>query len=304
MRKFVDLQRWPFSLIISLGLVTIAIIAYAAFSGATTAASLYCLNVDSFRDRYLKLLEMAVTGSLHDEAGTCAGTNCASFAPYNPVDRERGNDWPPFGHTMVGHLRLRNIRMALTLVAENNIPGDFAELGVWRGGAAIYAAAVLSALGQDGRNVHIFDAFESLLGIYGASSEYIAVTEEEVKHNFQKYGYLASNVVFHKGLFDDTVPVFANETSRQLAVLRIDGNVYESYRVPLYYLYNLVPVGGFVIFDDVLSHAGAMKAWTDFKSEQGLEEELTKIDDHSAWFQKLNKVEVDWQFYNKTSPPV
>jgi hypothetical protein len=35
---------------------------------------------------------------------------------------------------MVGHLRLDNVRRIIEDVVENNIPGDFVELGVWRGG--------------------------------------------------------------------------------------------------------------------------------------------------------------------------
>ena len=37
-------------------------------------------------------------------------------------------------------------------------------------------------------------------------------------------------------------------------------------------------VGGIVIFDDVFSHAAVMRAWLDFKSDQGLPETLNRID--------------------------
>ena len=64
----------------------------------------------------------------------------------------------------------------------------------------------------------------------------------------------------------------------KLAVLRVDGNFHDSYQDALYYLYGFVPVGGFVIFDDVFSHKGAMQAWNEFNKDHGLPEELTRID--------------------------
>jgi O-methyltransferase len=200
---------------------------------------------------------------------------------------------------MVGHIRLQNIRETLENVTKEGIPGDVVELGVWRGGAVIYASAVLLALGQGHRNIHVFDAFESLPG-YGASSHFLSVSEESVKHNFEKYGLLSSNVKFYKGLFQDTVPIFAQgNPDVSLSVMRIDGNFYGSYQAPLYYLYELVPVGGRVIFDDVLSHPRVMQAWLDFKEEQGLPEVLIHIDDHSAWFMKKKAITIKWRYYRE-----
>ena len=46
-----------------------------------------------------------------------------------------GQDWPKAGYTMVGLARLGNIAKLVLDVVSNQIPGDFAELGVWRGGS-------------------------------------------------------------------------------------------------------------------------------------------------------------------------
>ena len=101
----------------------------------------------------------------------------------------------------------------------------------------------------------MFDAFEELPG-YGndAKSTFLGVTEAAVRHNFAKYGLLDDGVVFHRGLFLETLPAFrkaADEAGMKLAILRIDGNFYDSYADALYHLYELVPVGGIVIFDGV-----------------------------------------------------
>ena len=52
--------------------------------------------------------------------------------------------------------------------------GDFVELGVWRGGASIYACAVLNVLGQHQRTVHLFDIFGLIEG-YASATEFLDV---------------------------------------------------------------------------------------------------------------------------------
>jgi hypothetical protein len=58
-------------------------------------------------------------------------------------------------------------------------------------------------------------------------------------------------------------------------------------------MHESVPVGGIVIFDDVMSHPPVTRCWTDFKREQNLTENLQQIDRHSAWFRKERVVKID-----------
>jgi hypothetical protein len=151
-------------------------------------------------------------------------------------------------------------------------------------------------LQQHSRQVFVFDAFESLPG-YRSASSFLAVPEAAVRHNFEKFfGSVPSNVMFHKGLFKNTVPAFS-KSGLQIAVLRIDGNFYDSYQDALYYMYPLIPVGGIIIFDDIMSHPAVMKCWQDFKKEQNLKEDIKQIDDHSAWFEKEKNVSVDFRYF-------
>ena len=80
-------------------------------------------------------------------------------------------------------------------------------------------------------------------------------------------------------------------------MLRVDGNFYDSYQDAMYYMYESVPLGGIIIFDDVLSHRNVMRFWKHFKQEQGLVEKLVRIDGHSAWFRKKQEVVLDWKYY-------
>ena len=199
---------------------------------------------------------------------------------------------------MVGLVRLRNVADILWQVIAHAIPGDFAELGVWRGGTCIFAKSILDVMGEN-RLVHVFDAFGTIPD-YSSSAEFLAVRIETVMsgfHMYDAYGSNMSNVFFYKGLFKDTLPGYYAKhkgSNMKLAVLRVDGNFHDSYQDALYYLYGFVPVGGFVIFDDVFSHKGAMQAWKEFKEDHGLPEELTRIDVHSGYFRKTRSVSVDF----------
>lgn len=250
-------------------------------------------------DRMLHVVAMGVTGSLVGEWSCRFHTACAKDSeriPYDVTKRSKGNDWPVGGQTMIGHTRLRNVREAIESVVAAGVPGDFAEFGVWRGGACIYAQAVLEAYGQRMRRVLVFDAFAPIDG-YSRSASFIANTDATVRNNFLKYGWntdVSSNIVFIKGFFEVTAIRFRQQHPRaQIAVLRIDGNFYKSYEAVLYAMFDLVPVGGIVIFDDVRSHKDVMRCWLDFSKDQGLVERLMPIDDHSTWFKKQRAHSID-----------
>jgi hypothetical protein len=213
----------------------------------------------SLREAYLKLVENAVTGSLFDEIGDCGDEKCtlAAVKPFNAQQRQRGNVWPAVGHTMVGHIRLKNVRDLLHDVMARKVPGDFVELGVWRGGVCIFAKAIMDTqLPKEYRKVFVMDAFDALPG-YKESSSFLANSEFTVRHNFEKYGLLDDRVVFIKGLFNHTLPGFATaHGNARFSMLRIDSNFYDSYQDCFYYMYERLSVGGYLIMDDIRSAMG------------------------------------------------
>lgn len=282
------------------GRVALAAVALLLAVG-TAAASPGC---HGWHNRYLHVIEQAVTGSLFDEMGSCnggdSGCDAAQVKPYNASVRMRGNDWPYVGHTMVGHLRLRNIRRSIETVVAESVPGNFVELGVWRGGSCIFAKAVLDTLQQHERKVVLFDAFDLVPGYSSSTGSFLKTKESTVRHNFAKYGLLDDRVQIVKGLFKDSLPAYSKSNNDPIAVLRVDGNFYDSYQDAFYYLYERVPVGGFVIFDDIGSHKHVQDFWADFKADYGISDELVKIDDHAAFFQKTQAVTLD---LSKMRPP-
>lgn len=227
---------------------------------------------------------------------TLEKSNAKVIIPYSYDENRRilGFDWPPTAHTMIGLKRLDNIQYCVEEVIMNNIPGDLIEAGVWRGGATIFMRAILKAHGVTDRKVWVADSFEGLpkpdekkypqdKGDMHYAINFLAVSMEIVKQNFQKYGLLDEQVCFLKGFFKDTLP---NAPIKKLAVMRLDGDMYESTMDVLKNLYHKLSVGGFIIIDDYILK-GANSAVHDFRKERGINEKIILIEGEGAYWQKL-----------------
>eukprot|EP00900_Chrysochromulina_parva_P021678 jgi/Chrpa1/4143/Chrysochromulina_OHIO_Genome00011791-RA len=67
-------------------------------------------------------------------------------------------------------------------------------------------------------------------------------------------------------------------------------------------MYEFVPVGGFLIFDDVgVGDHGVMRCWKDFKREQRIPDELIYVTKEAAYFRKTVERQVDWHFFRNAS---
>ena len=217
----------------------------------------------------------------------------AKITTVTESDREHGRVWPQQAHTMIGMKRLDNIQYCMETALANRIPGDFIETGVWRGGSCIFMRAVLAAYGVSERKVFVADSFEGLpkpdADRYPADAndphhtfEELAVSKEEVEENFRKYGLLDDQVVFLKGWFKDTLPRAPIE---QLAVMRLDGDMYESTMDALRNLYPKLSPGGYCIIDDYFLQ-GCKKAVDDYRRDNKISADLQVIDWSSCFWKK------------------
>ena len=213
--------------------------------------------------------------------------------PFDHSAREVGRDWPSEAETMIGLKRLENIQECVTDVIRNGVPGDLIETGAWRGGATIFMRAILAAYEDTDRVVWVADSFAGLpkpSGRYEADhgdahwtySE-LAVSEEEVRANFERYGLLDEQVRFLKGFFQDTL---ADAPIEQLAVARLDGDMYESTIVALEALYPKLSVGGYLIVDDWGAVPGCRQAVEDYRREHGITEPVVEIDWTGVYWQR------------------
>ena len=88
-----------------------------------------------------------------------------------------------------------------------------------------------------------------------------------------------------KGWFQDTVPQHAASVG-EIAVLRLDGDWYESTKIPLDHFYDSVAPGGVVIVDDYGTCFGSKKAVDEFRRERNLTSPLIADGRGGVWFEK------------------
>ena len=214
---------------------------------------------------------------------------CLTDWIYDGVDeraRAEGRDWPARAHTMIGLKRLANLKMCVETILDDGIPGDLIETGVWRGGATIFMRAILKAHEVTDRVVWVADSFAGLPppdtgryphdeGITLHQFPQLAVPLERVQENFRRYGLLDDQVRFLKGWFRDTLPTAPIE---RLAILRLDGDLYESTIQTLESLYHKLSPQGFVIVDDYGNVAACRQAVHDFRSAHGITDAIEPID--------------------------
>ncbi len=254
-----------------------------------------------YLQRYIRLLALSLTDSLNLEPDD------PYMDPYGwqPTRRFCGLAWTvKRGFTIVGLMRLRNIAQLLLAVMSNSIEGDYVEAGVWRGGTGIFAKGIIDEMAEMDtskapRSVHLFDAFDLGVQHYDGwlKNTFNKVKPQQVRSWFRMFGMGYEGVHLYKGYFKDTVPAFYHKrkgTSFKIAVLRLDANFIDAYQDCLYYFYEFVPVGGYVIFDDYYLADDMQIAWLEFKTDFEITEEIVSIDGVAAYFKKMKEVKVDF----------
>jgi O-methyltransferase len=211
--------------------------------------------------------------------------------PFDPKARSIGIDWPPGAETMVGLRRLDNIEMCLKQVLADGVAGDLVETGVWRGGSCILMRGILKAYGVTDRTVWLCDSFEGLPksthaeDLHWDFEQYreLAVSIEQVQDNFRKYELLDEQVKFVKGWFKDSLPGSPIGT---IALLRLDGDLYESTWDAIDALYPRLAVGGYILIDDYGSIDSCEKAITDYRNKHGITETIHKVDQSGVYWRR------------------
>ena len=181
--------------------------------------------------------------------------------------------------TALRNVQLDFLRSCIEKTVRTEVPGDYVEVGVWRGGSCIWARNVLNELDESQRQVVLMDTFE---GIPMPRHEYKDQWEygkhhaggagdsdpgkqqldtaywdykwdaniQDVKGNFLKFNSLDKNVKFIKGAVGNVSIETVRKTLNNISVLRIDVDAYEGTYDALRLLYPLVSPGGIIIHDD------------------------------------------------------
>lgn len=202
-------------------------------------------------------------------------------------------------YTMVGFERLMNAYDLVQRAEANGLQGAIVECGVYKGGSA----AVMTLAASPQRNVWLFDSFEGLpeptaedgaMAVEYAGQRASGALEpigqcvgplDVVKELFfEKLAIEPSRVHIRQGWFQETLPVAKHEIG-PIAVLRLDGDWYDSTKVCLENLYDLVRPGGFVLIDDYGYWEGCRRAVDEFLSARKLDVALNTVDDSGVWFE-------------------
>lgn len=143
------------------------------------------------------------------------------------------------------------------------------------------------------RRVWVADSFEGLpkpqldqdanLDLSKESYPQLAVSLAQVMGNFKRYDLLDGQVRFLEGWFKDTLPTAPVD---RVAVLRLDGDLYESTMDCLEALYKKVSPGGYVVIDDYGCLKCCADAVNDFRATNGIDEPMTAIDWTGVFWRK------------------
>jgi SAM-dependent MidA family methyltransferase len=198
----------------------------------------------------------------------------------NPVDMDK-EFWELYNQckdtTMVTREGAYAAFCAARHIALNKIPGDLVECGVWRGGICKLMALTLRKYGDLSRKIWLYDTFAgmtrpsehdkrladdtSAMGKWEKSQQddhnnwvYASITD--VKNNLLDC-YPFKQFQFVQGRVEETL----NHTiPKNIALLRLDTDFYESTKFELEILYPALSRGGVLLIDDYGHWAGSKKA--------------------------------------------
>lgn len=204
-------------------------------------------------------------------------------------------------YTMLSTERLYSLWTLSKKVCESNVPGNFVECGVARGGSSALLAYVIKNYSKIPRQLFSFDTFEGMpepteddkqAGIAANETGWGTGTCSAPKDSLIKICEELGVLDFVnpvQGLFQETLPV-TNNKIKQIAFLHMDGDWYESTKCILENLYDQVPVNGLIQIDDFGWWDGCRKAITEFQHKNNLNFQMHKIDVSGVWFLKTDNI--------------
>jgi O-methyltransferase len=194
-------------------------------------------------------------------------------------------------YTMTSWERQFGLWTAVRYIHREGIQGDFVECGVWKGGSTILAGLTFQELGDTSRTLYMYDTFAGMTeptpedGSEARTrwedqraedhNDWAYAPQEEVEANLRREGIDMSRVKIVKGPVEETIPGVLPE---RIALLRLDTDWYDSTKHELEHMYDLVPAGGIVIFDDYGHWEGARTAVDEFFADRGITPLLWRTD--------------------------
>lgn len=211
-------------------------------------------------------------------------------------------------YSMLPHINLFSLFEQAIYCEKKKIEGCFVECGVWKGGAVGIMAKANLDYGNERRVLHLFDVFDGICPpnakidgkkaiedtqrITGFTDESKMLGQlESIDGAYEKLGghgtidickslleeklkYPSEFIQYHKGWFEETIPNDKNQIDK-IAILRLDGDWYNSIKICLDNLYDKVVSGGLVIIDDYGYYEGCTKAVDEFLEKRNIKSFLS-----------------------------
>jgi hypothetical protein len=222
---------------------------------------------------------------LRRPAGAARGPAHDDLARLDAEDRRIVERALPY--TMTGVPRLQALVDAVRYCVRREVPGAFAECGVWRGGSVLAMLLTLQELRADDRDVYLYDTFEGMtrptehdvskhdppaletwveaqrrqVTPWGDYFDPREVGVKAVRDTLLSTGYPGERLHLVRGPVEETLPDRAPD---RLALLRLDTDWYESTRHELRHLYPRLSDGGVLVIDDYGHWEGARRAVDEF----------------------------------------
>lgn len=200
-------------------------------------------------------------------------------------------------YTMTSVERMYALYTAVKYILDNNIPGDFIECGVWRGGSSMLVGKMLKDRGVTNRKLYLYDTFEGMSeptendkDFKGEAADKLMKENidnkettvwcladiNDVKQNMSLTGYPVENIEYIKGKVEDTIPIHMPDQS--IALLRLDTDWYDSTKHELIHLYPKLIDKGVLIIDDYGHWEGCRKAVDEYFRDNKINILLNRID--------------------------
>lgn len=185
--------------------------------------------------------------------------------------------------TMAGQLRIIATINACKHAVLAEVPGDFVECGVWRGGNSLAAKMTFEAYDSQKR-VFLFDTFAGMTpptkydtsayekvdsqaqfkaGDRGKHNDWCFASLDDVRASFEASGVDMAGVAFVAGDVMKTLKVKKN-LPQAISVLRLDTDFYDSTKAEMEVLYPLLSSRGSLLLDDFGYWDGARRAVTEY----------------------------------------
>lgn len=208
--------------------------------------------------------------ALRRRLGRAAAGDALRYADLTPERQALFERVRPY--TQTSRERVVTLADAVQYVIRANVPGDFVECGVWRGGSSMAIALTLLRLGVDNRRLWLYDTFGEMPAPGSRDRDYAggAVAGHEatmlgdtglaladVQAAMRTTGYPEQRISYRRGRVEETIP---GSAPAQIALLRLDTDWYESTRHELEHLYPRLTSRGVLIIDDYGHYAGARQA--------------------------------------------